>query len=102
MTNGRKYLENDNFEEVARLTKQREDFSVELSPKNEDSEKIFETPQITSTMRKFECLECEGRKLFANKANLQTHIKIVHQGFKGYKCGFCDQLFSSKGNRNDH
>ena len=34
--------------------------------------------------------------LLANKENLNTHIKNVHEGQKNYKCDLCDKAFSQQ------
>ncbi|XP_041971292.1 zinc finger protein 883-like isoform X2 [Aricia agestis] len=47
-----------------------------------------------------ECPQCSWR--FANKTNLNNHIKIVHERIRNYPCTSCARTFGSKKNLESH
>ena len=48
----------------------------------------------------YDCDLCE--KTFKYIHDLQSHIRVIHQGIKKFECEFCPKVFSCSGNRNKH
>ena len=41
-------------------------------------------------------------KLLTSRLKLQTHVEVIHEGRRDYKCRFCDKTFTSKSNLQIH